>query len=290
MDIALHLGAHLTDEGRLLRCLVKNREVLLEQGIEVPGPGRYRDALIRMAAAGIDGDLSADSGHLLLDASLDSDGTERVILSEPNVLSWKSGAVRAGGLYLQAGVRMSGLRSAFSDHQVHLFLAIRNPASLLPALLPHLKPQVAQGIGTVRPDVLRWGPMIASMRQAWPEAAMTIWCDEDTPFIWHRILQAVSGHDADTQLAHTFDWFNQVMIEGGAEKLDAYLTATPPVDDVHRQRVIAAFLDKYYDSAKVDVDVPIPEWTEDIVDMITDDYEADVAALAAAHSITLIQP
>lgn len=290
MDIALHIGAHLTDEGRLLRCLVKNREVLLEHGVEVPGPGRYRDALIRMAAAGLDGDLSVDSGHMLLEDCLDSDGTSRIILSEANVLSWKSGAVRAGGLYMQAGMRMAGLRTAFAEHQTHIFMAIRNPASLLPALLPHLKPQVAQSIRTVRPDALLWGPMIAAMRQSWPEARLTVWCDEDTPFIWHRILQAVGGHDDDTPLAHTFDWFDQVMVEGGAQKLETYLTAAPPVNDAHRQRVIAAFLDKYYDSEKVDVDVTIPEWDEETVDLISELYEHDVAALAADPDVTLIQP
>jgi hypothetical protein len=290
MDIALHLGAHLTDEGRLLRCLVKNRDLLFANGIEVPGPGRYREALIRMSAAGLDGDLSSDAGQMLLDECLDSDETRRVVLSEANVMSWKSGAVRSGALYPQAGARMAGLRGAFGDHQVQLFMAIRNPASLLPALLPHVKPQVAQALRSARPEGLRWGPTVVALRQFWPEAHLTIWCDEDTPFIWHRILQAVSGHDEVTQLSHTYDWFDQVMVDGGAHKLEAYLKATPPVDDTHRQRVISAFLDKYYDTEKVDVDVTIPEWDEDIIDTITELYEEDVDHLAASTDVTLIQP
>lgn len=290
MDIALHLGAHLTDEGRLLRCLVKNRDTLFGGGVEVPGPGRYREALIRMATSGQDGDLSADAGQMLLDECLDSDETHRVVLSEANVLSWKSGAVRGGSLYPQAGARMAGLRGAFAEHQVHLFLAIRNPTSLLPALLPHVKPQVAQSLRAARPEGLRWGPMIVALRQFWPEAHLTVWCDEDTPFIWHRILQTISGHDDTTRLAHTFDWFDQVMVDGGAQKLESYLKAAPPVDDAHRQRVIAAFLDKYYDTEKVDVDVTIPEWDEDIIDTITNLYEEDVDHLAASTDVTFIQP
>lgn len=289
MDIALHLGAHLTDEGRLLRCLVKNRETLFGRGIEVPGPGRYREALIRMAAAGADGTLSPDAGQMLLDECLDSDETRRVVLSEANVLSWKSGAVRGGALYPQAGARMAGLASTFADHKVHLFLSIRNPASLLPALLPHVKPQAAQALRATRPEGLRWGPMIGALRQFWPDAHLTVWCDEDTPFIWHRILQAVSGHDDETELAHTYDWFEQVMVDRGAEKLEAYMKATPPVDDAHRQRVIAAFLDKYYDADKVDVDVSIPEWDEDIIDTISQLYEEDVDHLASSTDVTLIQ-
>lgn len=294
MDIALHLGAHLTDEGRLLRCLVKNRETLIKHGIEVPGPGRYREALIRMAAASTDAELTADAGQMMLDDCLDNDETRRVVLSEPNVLAWKAGVVRSGALYPQAGARMAVLRDVFADHQVHLFMAIRNPASLLPALLPHVKPQVkpqlAQALRTTEPKGLRWGPMIASLRQSWPEAHLTVWCDEDTPFIWHKILQTVSGHNDQTNLAHTFDWFDQVMVDGGAQKLEAYLNASPPVDDAYRQRVIAAFLDKYYDPEKVEVDVTLPEWNEGVVDTISQLYEEDVDALAAVRDVTFIQP
>ncbi len=38
MEIVYHLGAHCTDEDRLLRCLLKNRGILAQQGIIVPGP------------------------------------------------------------------------------------------------------------------------------------------------------------------------------------------------------------------------------------------------------------
>lgn len=290
MEIALHVGAHLTDDGRLVRCLVKNREILFGQGIEVPAPGRYRDTLLRMATSGAEGALSPEAGQMLLDDVLDSDETRRVVLSEANMMAWKSGAVRAGALYPMAGARMAGLREALSDHQVEIFLAIRNPASLLPALLPHLKPQAAQVLRTAPVENLRWAPLVGALRRAWPEAALTVWCDEDTPFIWHRVLQAVSGHPEETSLAHTFDWFDQVMIEGGAQKLEQYLRAAPPVDDAHRQRVIGAFLDKYYDPAKVEQDLTIPEWGEDMVDHLTELYEEDVDQMAHASDIKMIQP
>jgi hypothetical protein len=290
MEIALHVGAHLTDDGRVLRCLVKNRELLFAQGIEVPAPGRYRDTLLRMASSGAEGALSPEAGQMLLDDVLDSDETRRLVLSEANMMAWKSGAVRAGALYPMAGARMAGLRDALADHQVGIFLAIRNPASLLPALLPHLKPQAAQVLRTAPPENLRWAPLVAAIRRAWPEAALTVWCDEDTPFIWHRILQAVSGQADTPMLEHTFDWFDQVMVDGGAQKLEQYLRAAPPVDDTHRQRVIAAFLDKYYDPAKVEEDVAIPEWDAGVIDRLTALYEEDVDQLAGATDVTMIQP
>ncbi|MFN4057856.1 MAG: hypothetical protein ACK4HW_06710 [Roseinatronobacter sp.] len=290
MEIALHLGVHLTDDGRLLRCLVKNRDTLFAEGIEVPGPGRYRETLIRMAGAAAEGTLAPDAGTHFLDDVLDSDETRRLVLSEPNVLSWKSAAVRSTGLYPAAASRLAGLREAFGDHDVTLFLALRNPASLLPALMPHLKPHAVTALASVRPQTLRWLPFVAALRQAWPEAGITLWCDEDTPFLWHRLLADVSGHGAETQLAHTYDWFEQIMVDGGAQKLERYMATTPPVDEAHRQRVIAAFLDKFYDSEKLDIDVNVPGWTENTVDTVSALYEDDVDALATLSDVTLLQP
>ena len=289
MEIALHLGVHLTDDGRLLRCLVKNRDALFADRIEVPGPGRYRETLIRMAGAAAEGTLAPDAGKHFLDDVLDSDETRRLVLSEPNVLSWKSAAVRATGLYPAAASRLAGLRAAFADHEVTLYLALRNPASLLPALLPHLKPHAVAALGAVRPQALRWLPFVANLRQAWPEAAITLWCDEDTPFVWHRLLSHIAGHSPDLQLAHTYDWFDQIMVEGGAQKLERYLTTTPPVDEAHRQRVITAFLDKFYDPEKTDIEVTVPGWTADTVDLITELYEEDIDALSSLSDVTLLQ-
>ena len=46
MQIAFHIGAHCTDEDRLLKSILKNAQMLSQLGIVVPGPGKYR-SLIR---------------------------------------------------------------------------------------------------------------------------------------------------------------------------------------------------------------------------------------------------
>ena len=53
MRIVYHLGAHCTDEDRLVRCLLKNRATLAEQGIVVPAPTRYRKLLREITGPGI---------------------------------------------------------------------------------------------------------------------------------------------------------------------------------------------------------------------------------------------
>ena len=42
MRIVYHLGAHFTDEERLLKCLLKNRGILSQNAVAVPGPKSYR--------------------------------------------------------------------------------------------------------------------------------------------------------------------------------------------------------------------------------------------------------
>lgn len=80
------------------------------------------------------------------------------------------------------------------------------------------------------------------------------------------------------------------MIEGGAQKLEAYLGSVPPVDEAHRQRIIAAFLDKFCDPEKIDIDVSSAGWDAAMVDLLSELYEADLATIADMPAVTLIQP
>ena len=80
MRIAYHLGAHFTDDERLLRCLLKNRDVLLQNEIVVPGPKRYR-TLLRETAIALKGQpASLDTQALVLEQIMEVDRAERLIL------------------------------------------------------------------------------------------------------------------------------------------------------------------------------------------------------------------
>ncbi|MCC5992383.1 MAG: hypothetical protein JJT99_07640 [Rhodobacteraceae bacterium] len=291
MEISLHLGAHLTDEGRLLRCLSANRKLLAQQGIAVPDLAQFRDLLLAMAGTTDPAELDPEADQILLASADIPDTARRAVFSDPKLLSWKGGAVRIDQFYPNAPGRMATLRRALGANQVELFLAIRNPASFIPALLHGMKPGKAKSVlSKLKPQELRWSRLIADLQDAWPEARLTLWCDEDTPFIWHQILAHVSGHKEGTQLAQSYDWFDEVMIDGGAQKLEAYLSSVPPVDEAHRQRVIAAFLDKFCDPEKIDVDVSSAGWDAEMVDLLSELYDADLAAIADMQAVTLIQP
>lgn len=291
MDIALHLGAHLTDDGRLRRCLERNREMLQRDGVEVPEPARFRTSILDAIKTHSREGLAPDAGDMLLDSIVTSETTERLVLSSARFLSPLPSAVRRAQFCPMAEPRMAGLRALFADHNVSLYLAIRNPASFIPALLGAVNDEQANVIrGDLDPTALRWSDLVRTMRAQFPEAPLTVWCDEDTPFLWQDVLHTVSGHRAEDALAHVYDWFDTVMVEGGAAKLAAYMDNAPPMDRNQRQRAIAAFLDKFCDEEKIDIDVSTTGWTEDMVDLLSGLYEEDVVTIAAMDGVTLLQP
>ncbi len=112
MRIVYHLGVHCTDEDRLVRCLLKNRATLADQGIAVPSPTRYRK-LLRDAAKQLRGArASDDSSAMIMDQIIDEPQAERVILSWTSFLNFPAYAV-SHGLYGQGGERLHGFTQIF---------------------------------------------------------------------------------------------------------------------------------------------------------------------------------
>ena len=54
MQVVFHTGAHYTDDGRLLKCLLNNKDDFRKRNVAVPGPGKYR-TLLKDAFAALDG-------------------------------------------------------------------------------------------------------------------------------------------------------------------------------------------------------------------------------------------
>ena len=42
MQLAIHTGAHFSEEERLMKCLLRNKASFSKKGVAVPGPGKYR--------------------------------------------------------------------------------------------------------------------------------------------------------------------------------------------------------------------------------------------------------
>jgi hypothetical protein len=290
MRIVYHLGAHCTDEERLLRCLLKNRGVLATEGIIVPGPAKYR-TLLRDTAMTLKGEAANDDTQALVqDQILAESDAERLILSWDNFLGYAQGALR-GGIYSAGGERMFAFCQIFPDIEAEFHLAIRNPATFIPAVYQKQKGRSYEDfMDGVDVDALRWSTLIAALRDQNPGVPITVWCDEDTPLLWPEVLKAVSGHSDAITLTDSDDLLASILSPDGMTRMTAYMASHPPQTVAQRRRIVSAFLDKFALPEQIDFEIEMAGWTKDQVSRMTAAYDLDVARIMAMDGVTVLVP
>lgn len=290
MRIVYHLGVHCTDDDRLIRCLLKNRATLADQGIAIPSPTRYRK-LLRDAAKQLRGArASLESSAIIMDQIIDEPTAERVVLSWTSFLNFPAYAV-SDGLYGQGGARLYGFTQIFPDMEAEFHMAIRNPASFLPDLRQRMMSKGYQDVlQDVDPRTLLWSDTIRSIKMANPGVPMTIWCDEDAPLIWQEVLQAISGHDPETRLEDDEELLADLMIPEGLTRYKTYCTQHPPQSVSQRRRIVTAFLEKFGQTEKLNAEAAAPGWSEDLTEELTQAYWRDVDRIARMPGVTMIEP
>lgn len=291
MQVVFHLGAHSTDEERLVRGLLRSKQELGAHGVVVPGPGRYRpvlrETLIKLRGA----EASADVQDMILDAVMEEDHVGRAVFSNENFICVPSRAVGESGLYPMTARKVGGLCAVFAGHEAEFCIALRNPATLIPALVERCEGMsYADFMGATAPENLRWMPVIQQILDAAPGRRLTVWCNEDTPLIWPEVLRAVSGVPAETAIAGDLDVVATLMPDEAVKRLRAYLDSHPPANVDQRRRVFTAFLDKFARPEELEVEVNLPGWTDDLVAEMTATYDAEVAAIAALPGVSFIAP
>lgn len=290
MRIVYHLGVHCTDEDRLIRCLLKNRATLAEEGIAVPSPTRYRTLLRDVAKQLRGARATEDAAAMVMDQIIDDPSAERVILSWTSFLSFPAFAI-GNVLYGQGGERLHGFTQIFPEAEAEFHLAIRNPATFLPDLRTRV---IAKGQGDVLAGVdplgLRWSDTIRAIKEANPGVPLTVWCDEDAPLIWPEVLQAISGHAADTRLEDDDELLADLMTEAGLQRYQTYCREHPPQSVSQRRRIVTAFLEKFGRPEKLAVEADVPGWTGALAERLTQSYLRDVDRIARIPGVRLVEP
>ncbi|HSF63225.1 MAG TPA: hypothetical protein VLA78_02485 [Paracoccaceae bacterium] len=291
MRIVYHLGVHCTDEERLLRCLLKNRAALAAEGIVVPGPARYR-TLLRDTAMQLRGQpATQDTEALLLDQIMDEDAADRLILSWDNFPCYAQNALRGSQLLPGAAERMRAFAQVFPDLECEFHMAIRNPATFLPAVFAKQKGRTLEEFTEgLDPLAVRWSDVIATLRAANPEVPITVWCDEDTPLLERDVLRSLTGHSETLELEDADGVLAAIMRPEGLARLRAYLEERPPADADQRRRIVSAFLDKFALPEEIEVEITMPGWTAGIVDQMTDAYDRDVGRILRMDGVRMLLP
>jgi len=291
MQVVFHIGAHCTDEDRLVRCLLKNRGKLAAEGIVVPGPSRYRPILRETMGKLRGGEASPDTQEALLDAVMDEDSANRIIFSEEHFIGLPDKVLVANRLYPQAGERIKAMANLFPQAQTEFHLAIRNPATFLPAL--HARQSgvgFEQFVAGVDLMALRWSDLIRRIREARPDCPLTVWCNEDTPLIWIELFAAVAKHDPEAKLGGMYDLLSEIMSPTGMKRLRVYLGSHPPQTILQRRRIVSAFLDKFGLADQIEQELDLPGWTSEFVEDLTDHYEDDIAEIERMDGVTFLAP
>lgn len=291
MQVVFHLGAHSSDEDRLVKTLLRNRDALGRAGCIVPSPMRYRMALrdALMALRGAPADTEAQAR--LLAVVTDQNPVDRIVFSHEFFLCIPQRVITEQGFYPMAPAKLQPLANLFPQAETEFHMALVNPATLIPALVARIEGASYDSVMAGNdPRDLRWGPVIARMRDAAGGRRLVLWCNEDTPLIWPEVLRRTAGVAADAVLEGDFTILATIMAPEGLDRLQAYLASHPPQGSDQRRKIVSAFLDKFGLADKIEVEVPMPGWTDTLIDEISAAYDADVAAIAQMPGVEFIAP
>ncbi|SHI35758.1 hypothetical protein [Wenxinia saemankumensis] len=302
MQVALHIGAHATEGERLLRSVQKNAEALAAAGILVPPHVQYRRTLRELMQAYAGGTLDPSTAREgALDAILGAARPDRLVMANPAFLCTPNRVFEGRELYPMLGLKLRALSAVFAPDRLELFLALRNPATFVPAVLSRAKATSETALlDGLAPAAIRWSGAIARAREAAPGARLVVWAHEDAPLIWGRLVRRLAGRAGAAGAAEggpagsgallgEHDLLAQIMTEEGLRRYVAYLRTHPPQSAAQSARIIAAFLDKYVRPEEIEEE-DLPDWPEAVIAEVTAGYEADLDAIAAMDGVEMIRP
>lgn len=291
MQVVFHLGAHSTDEDRLIRTLADNPDVLTAGHIAVPAPNRYR-LVLRDALLALRGDPADQATQeTILAACTDDDTLRRIVFSHDFFLCVPARVISDRGFYTMAGAKLAPLANLFPQAEVEFHMALINPATLIPALEARQKGVDYAAMMCGRdPRDLRWAPVVRKMVEAAEGRPLVIWCNEDLPLIWPEVVRRMGGIAPEVALSGEDALIAQIMSREGLTRLRSYLKSHPPQSIGQRRKVVSAFLGKFARPETLEVEIALPGWTEALIDEITAAYEEDVAEIAAMEGVEFIAP
>ncbi len=291
MQVVIHAGAHMTDEDRLIACLRDNAEALAPRGTHVPEPESYRRLLRDLMRTAQKTALPENARDTVMAATGTPEDTARLVLDNHGFFGTPKMSIGGARFYPAAEARLACLDEILAPDGIGLFIGLRNPATLLPALLPDTPfSTVTELLRGDDPVHLRWSEMIARIRTALPDIPVTVWCNEDTPLIWSQILRAMAGVEDGVPLVGEFALLSEIMTPAGYQRFTVYMQGRPGLTEAQKARVVAAFLDKFADEAAIEEELDVPEWDAGMIATLSALYDEDVAEIAQMDGVRLIQP
>ncbi|WP_299363851.1 hypothetical protein [uncultured Paracoccus sp.] len=291
MKAAFYLGVHGTEPERMIRALMENRGWMLPNGIEPVPPSRHRGLFEEALAALSGGPATPEMEGVMLDSILDSDHPQRIIISQPGLIGIPARCLAEPGFFSAAGPKMVAAANLFPSAEAEFFLALRNPATLIPFLLGKIDPSRAdQLISGRNPEEMRWAPAVRQILQSIGRRRLVLWCHEDTPLIWPEVLRRVGTIPPDVPLRAGLSALADVLTPEGMTELRASLAAAPRLTIETRRDIFVRVLGQHARPDAVETTIALSGWTQERVDRMTATYDRDIAEIAALPGVEFIAP
>ncbi|MCV2870198.1 hypothetical protein OEW28_16330 [Defluviimonas sp. WL0002] len=290
MQVIYHIGAHCTDEGRILKALLKNRGLLVDRGVAVPSPAQFRPVLRRAMQSLSGGLLGQDAGQMIIEDLLDGTPASRLIFSHDFLMSIPMHSIGEDGLYANAPRNVAALSRIFAEGACEFHIGLRNPATLVPALVRMQRGQSYRDVmGAAHPLEMRWRPVIERIFERVPDARLVLWCDEDLPFVWPELLRRMADLNPEIALEGENDFLATLLTPAGLATLESRLS-TAPRDIESRRAITAEVLAAHLREGAAEEAIELPGWSQTLIDQMTAEYDADVAAIASFPRVEFLWP
>ena len=287
MEIVYHVGAHGSDHDRIIRTLLRNRDNLWKQGIEVPAPNRYRGVLGEAVSSLKGRPAPPEMQEMLLDAVMDSDQAKRLVLSQTGFLGMPNRVVSAEGLYPRSHHRLTGLSNLFPDSVVEFFIGLVHPARQIAALVRMTNGRYDALMAGVDPRKLQWTPLILRMLQTMPDRDIVVWAQEDLPFTWPEVLRRMAGVAGAVPLIGEDAVLSDLLPAEPLAALNARIAAAPGLSIAARRDMVEEAL-AGADEAVLETPIDLPGWSQDLIDDLSAIYAEDLARIAALTGVEFI--
>lgn len=291
MQVVLHAGAAFTDDGRVLASLQANLAARPDHSAFLFGPRRYRQ-ILKPALDRLDTDPQPPGEVLKNGPPIPYGLTEgRLILSAPDLIGEASTAIMDGQFYPLAGKRLAYINEVFNDDQLQVCIGLLHPGYFISKILTPLTVEQRWAVvNSTDLSCLSWLGMVEDIRDLVPDAQLTLWCNEDTPFIWGDVLRTLIGMPKAEPLQDEYDLLESLLTEDGKSALSNLLET----DEEQEVRVtpedLASVLERYADPEKIEEDLELPGWTDEIFSAFSELYEQDIAKIQSMTDVQFLSP
>lgn len=292
MQIVFHIGAHETDADRLIWALRANPNILREAGTVVPRPKQYR-RILQDAVNTLQGiQTTPETEVTILDAIQGNAEGDRLVLSNESFLCLPQRVLDDAKLYGRA-YKSEWLRNIFPSAEVVFAIAMRDPASFVPALYRRLGESddaFEDFLGGIDPHKLVWSDVLTRLTRAAPDARVITWCNEDTPLVWPEILRSVANIPPDAPIEGGYAPARELLTPEGQEQFDKAMSELNPRNHLGIKQVVAALLTHFAQEDALEEEIDLPGWTELLMEDLSRNYDADMAQVTALPGVTFISP